>query len=287
MSKYISSAGATYVEGKGSWSDFFKNGLLMFYSGGQPGNADAAATGVACVRFTDTALAPTKEVLGTCLIDFTSTTGNVTALTIGGVGIIGGAAVTYASPSALATAVAARINSTRSVVQYSAVAATNTVTITAPKNSGDKLNGLTVACTVAAGTCAINGGSSTTLGGTGSTAGVPAANCLDLVFPPTDGSCAKESAVWQGIAGSGTGAGYIGFTNSFTAGNQTVGWFRWYGSMDDPELTGTPTADTSKIYLRYDGAIGTDITASGGTVVSFGSTQTQNSWTHATTTSQG
>lgn len=286
MSKQLSPAAATFLEGKGSWGDLFKNGLLMFYAGAQPATADLAATGVACVRFSQAAAAVTKEVLATTVIDFTSTTGNCTALTIAGLDVIGGA-VTYTSPAALATAVAAAINARRNTVLYTAVAASNSVTISAPKNSGVSLNGVTVTVAVAAGTASINAGSSTTLGGAGATAGVNAANCLSLVYPPIDGVCAKEATVWQGIAGSGAGAGYIGFTNAFTAGTQTVGWFRWYGSMDDPELTGVPTLDASKQYLRYDGTIGTDITATGGTVVTFASTQTQNSFTHSTPMNQG
>jgi len=286
MAKQLSAFAASFLEGRGSWGELLQNGLLMFYTGSQPATADAAATGTACVRFSKAAGAVTKEVLATTIIDFTSTTGNCTALTIGGLDIIGGA-VTYSSPSALATAVAAAINARRNTVIYSALANANSVTITAPKNSGITLNGLTVAVTVAAGTVAINAGSSTTLGGAGVTVGVAAANCLSVVYPPVDGVCIKEATVWQGIAGSGSGAGYIGFTNAFTSGTQTVGWFRWYGSMDDPELTGTPTADSQKQYLRYDGTIGTDITATGGTVVSFGATQTQNSFTHSTPVNQG
>ena len=287
MAKQVSTACANFVEGRGSWREFLQNGLLMFYSSTQPTSADAACTGTACVRFSKSAGAVTKEVRATTVINFTSTTGNCTALTVGGLDILGGT-VTYSSPSAIATAVAAAINAKRSVIVYAAVASSNSVTITAPKNSGVALNGLTVAVTVAAGTASINGGSSTTLGGTGATAGVAAVNCLELVYPPVAGVCLKETTAWLGISGSGTGAGYIGFTNSFTTGTtQTAGWFRWYASMDGPELTGTPTADTLLQYMRLDGTIGVDLTATGGTTFAFGATQTQNSFTHYTPANQG
>ena len=285
MARKLSTAAANFLATIGSIAELHEGGVLMYYSGSQPANADAAATGTALVRFTTASGAWTKEVRATAVIDFASATGNCTAMSVAGISIISGA-VSYTSPSQLATDVAANINAYRHAPRFTASVVSSTkVVITAPKNSGAKLNGLAVACTVAAGSVTINGSDGDTLGASGTnggqTTGVTQVNGLAHTMSPS-GGVAVKSGVWSGVAGSGTGAGKIGFTNSFTAGTQTVGWFRYYASPDDPELGGTPTADTGAQYLRIDGSVATsggDITATGGTTITYDATHTENTYT--------
>lgn len=236
------------------WGDILKWSTCVVYSGSQPTTPESAATaGTELVRFTTSAGALTSETRATGLVDFTSATGNCTALTVGGTSVIGGT-VTYTTPTALAAAVAASINSTFTFPDYYAVVGGTTVGsvtygsdakivyIIAPKGSGTSLNGLTVACTVAAGSVAINGGSSTTLGGTGSTAGVAATNGLMITYPATSGTI-TSSGTWSGTA-SATG---------------NAGWFRFLCTPNyDTGLTNlATTGDSEKLILRIDGTIGT------------------------------
>lgn len=286
MSKKISTAFANYINGQGAWAQAFEGGVLMFYSGIQPVSADSACTGTALARFTQNAAAWTKEVKATAVLGLATVSANPTVMTIGGTNIANLATLpAFTTATQLSTDLSTNINNALTYPDYTAVAAGTTVTVTAPKNSGANLNGLTVVCT-ATGGATINGASSTTLGGAGATAGVSAVNGLGVVFPAVAGVSAKNG-VWQAIGGSGTGAGYIGFTNTFTSGTQTAGWFRYYSSPNDPELTGAPTADTQ--YMRYDGSIATsggDMTATGGTTITFGATHTQNTFTISTPLNQ-
>jgi hypothetical protein len=236
------------------WGEVIRNSVCIVYSGAQPSTPETgAAVGTELVRFTLSSGALTAETRATALVDFTSATGNCTALTIGGVSIIGGT-VTYTTPTALAAAVAASINSTWSFPDYYAVVGGTIVGsitygsdpkiiyIIAPKNSGTALNGLTVACTVAAGSVALNGGSSTTLGGTGATAGVAAVNALSMTYPPTAGVTSK-SGTWTGTA-SATG---------------TAGWFRIIcdPNYDTGLATLSTTNDDARLIKRIDGSVGT------------------------------
>lgn len=285
MARKLSTAAANFLATLGSITELHEGGVLMYYSGSQPANADAAATGTALVRFTTASGAWTKEVRATAVIDFASATGNCTALTVAGISLISGA-VTYTTAAELATAVAANINAYRHTPRFTAtVSASTKVTITAPKNSGATLNGLAVAVTVAAGSVTINGSDADTLGASGTNGGqvtgITQVNGLAHIMAAT-GGVAVKSGVWSGVAGSGTGTGKIGFVNAFTSGTQTVGWFRYYASPTDPELSGTPTADTGAAYLRIDGTVATsggDITATGGTTITYDATHTENTYT--------
>lgn len=282
MAKKLSTGAANYLVADGSVAEMHEGGVLVYYTGSQPANADAAATGIACVAFTASSGVLTKEVRATATIDFASATGNCTALTVGAISLISGT-VSYTSAAQLATDVAANINAYRTYPNFTATVSNSTkVTITAPKNSGAKLNGLTVACTVGAGSVSINSGSSTTLGGTGVTAGVTQVNGLTHSMTPSAGSVTKNGT-WTGVGGSAainTALGTSGFTG-FTSGTQTAGWFRFYASPTDPELTGVPTLDSSAQYIRIDGTVATsggDITATGGTTITHNATHTENTY---------
>jgi len=256
------------------WGDIIRNSVCVVYAGAQPSTADIGATGGSeLCRFWGSATPTAVETRATALIDFTNTTGNCTALTVGGTSIISGA-VTYSTPTALAAAVAANINSYWTYPDYRAVVGGTTVGavtygsdakivyIIAPKNSGISLNGLTVATTVAAGTAAINGGSSTTLGGTGSTAGIAAAGTLDLTYPADTGMVSK-SGTWQTANATQTVTGTAG--GSYTSGaggasaSGTAVWFRLIcnPNYDTGLITLSTTNDDAYLIHRIDGSVGT------------------------------
>jgi hypothetical protein len=294
MSKEFSTAAVNYLNGEGSSAELMRNAVVVFYTGTQPSaganpsGADTACSGTPLVAFSQAAGVITREVRATAVIDFTSTTGNLTALTIGGTSIISGAC-TYSTPAALATAVAANINAYRSYPNYSATSVGAVVTIIAPKNSGASLNGLVVAATVGAGTCEINAGDGAELGhaptsGT-QVVGVNAANMLSVVYPAVLGSSAKETASWQGLGGSSHINTALGTSTAltFTSGTLTAGYARVYMSPDDPEIKTSmvPTADASRQFLRLDMAM-SDMTVTGGTTVAFGATHTLDAFTVAT-----
>jgi hypothetical protein len=282
MAKQLSSAASNFLEAQGSWGEMFNNFLLMFYTGSQPANGDAAATGTACVLFSKGAGEVTKETIAEWKFSITAgAAGTIDTVKVGLLNILP-APVGYATSLAnTAALVATAINSKRNVSGLTARESGADVYITAPKNCGATMNSMVLTGTATTMTVSVAGDG--TPAGSGGTAGIAAINCLSLVYPAVNGVCAKESAVWQGVGGSGS----VGFTNSFLSGTVTAGWFRAYASMDDPELTGTPVADTGKQYLRYDGTIGVDLTSTGGTTIAFGATQTQDTFTHYTPTNQG
>lgn len=240
------------------WGDILKNSTCVVYSGSQPTTADLAATpGTELVRFTTSGSALTAETRAAFKITLTGATGNITALTVGGVSIIDLTALpTFTTVAALVTSAISSINSTWSYPDYYAVASGTTVGsqtygsvdtasfwVIAPKNSGTNLNALTVACTVASGSApSINGGSSTTVGGTGAVAGVAASNGLVMTYPASGGVISKYGT-WSGTASA----------------SGTAGWFRILCTPNfDTGLTNlSSSSDDAKLILRIDGTIGT------------------------------
>ncbi len=240
------------------WGDILRNSTCVVYSGSQPASPDVAATaGTELVRFTSSGSAITAETRAAFKITLTGATGNVSALTVGGVSILDLTLLpTFSTVAALVTSTISAINATWSYPDYYAVPAGTTVGsitygtvdtasfyVIAPKNAGVSLNSLTIACTVASGTApVINGGSSTTVGGTGATAGVAASNGLLMTYPAVAGLISK-TGTWSGTA-SATG---------------TAGWFRILCTPNyDTGLTNiSTTSDDAKLILRIDGTVGT------------------------------
>ena len=240
------------------WGDVIKNSTVVVYSGAQPSSPDIAATaGTELVRFTTSSGSLTAETRAAFKITLTGATGNVTALTVGGVSIIDLTALpTFSTVAALVTSCISSINSTWSYPDYYAVASGTTVGavtygsvdtasfwVIAPKNSGASLNSLTVACTVASGSApSINGGSSTTVGGSGAVAGDVATNGLAMTYPPTAGVISK-AGTWSGTA-SATG---------------NAGWFRVLCTPNyDTGLTNlSTTSDDARLIMRIDGTVDT------------------------------
>lgn len=298
MARKLSTGAANYLATEGSLAEMHEGGVLMFFSGTQPANADAAFTGsTPLVAFTASSGVLTKEVRATAVIDLTSTTGNITVLTIFGttapISLISGTVAWVDTAANLAIALAANINAYRTYPNFTATVSGNKVTITAPKNSGAKLNGSPIVITVAAGSAAINGAGADTLGAAGGAdgqvVGVTQANGLTHATAASGGSIAKNG-VWSGVGGSAainTALGTAGFSGFTTTG--TASWFRFYGSHNDPELTGVGTLDSSGQYIRIDGSVATsggDLTATGGTTITAGATHTCNTYTLAVPMSQ-
>ena len=240
------------------WGDVIKGGTCVVYSGSQPTTADQAATaGTELVRFTIGSGALTAETRAAFKITLTGATGNVSALTVGGVSIIDLTALpVFSTVAALVTSCISSINSSWTYPDYYAVPAGTTVGsvtygtidtasfyVIAPKNAGTALNSLTVVCTVASGTApVINAGSSTTVGGAGGTVGVANTNGLYMTYPAVAGAITK-AGTWSGTA-SQTG---------------TAGWFRILCTPNyDTGLTNlSTTSDDAKLIMRIDGTIGT------------------------------
>lgn len=271
MSKRLSSGAVDFISSEGSIAQALQNGRLYFFSGTQPSSADTASGSTApLVEFTEASATYTAETRATFTIFLGTTgTGNLTALTVGGVNILpadsAGAPVAIAltgSAAATGVLICDAINSYRDMASdfKATVNGSGLVTVTAPKNSGVQFNGVTVAYSKS-GTAdlQINGGTSVLVGGGGATAGVAAANGLKFTFPNASaGVLVKGSAAWTGVA----------------AVSGTVGWFRFCGD-------GTSHNTTSTTAIRFDGIVGTssaDLIVSS-TSITSGATQTINTFT--------
>jgi len=284
MAKRLSTGAVDYISQEGGITQALANGRVYFFAGTQPASAnDASGTSIAnaLVPFTKASGAYPAKTRRNSVIDLTgiTTAETITSITVGGFEILG-ATVTYATSAAnTASLLAAQINSYKSYPDIKAVYTTgNTLTLTAPKNSGTSFNNQTI---VAAGTGVWNGSAShftsNGVAGTatpntwssgngrfgtgagGSVLGVDAVNGLNFTFPNVSpGVAVKETAAWTGVA-TQTG---------------TAGWFRFCGDGTDPNTTSTTA-------IRFDGSIGTsgaDLIVSS-TAITSGATQTINTFT--------
>lgn len=246
-----------YGMGEGA---ILNNMKINVYTGAQPASANDAPTGTLLCTFSLAAGSYTAEARATTVIGLTGgASGQITQVSIGGVNLLSSAVAFNTSLSLTAADLATAINNSFTYPDYTAVASGAAVIITAPKNSGANLNGLTVAVTATTITYTINGGSSTTLGGTGATAGAAAVNGLTMNYPPTSGIITKTTGAWQGTA----------------VATGTAGWFRCVCSSDEDN-----TQDTTAKFLRLDGSIGTtgaDMLVTS-TSITSGATQTINTF---------
>lgn len=245
-----------FAEGFGL-RELLKDGRLFIYSGSQPSDADGAPGSTLLVTFTLDGNAFTAPTQSTFLVTLSGGAGSVDTLTLGGsaFNLLGAAiSVTPGVQATSADLIAAAINGTQNPWNATAVATSaDVITVSMPAWFGDDMDGLTIAHTETTTVVAINGGSSVTVGGTGSTAGVTAVNGLNFQFPAVVGVLSKETTAWQGDA----------------VANGTAGWFRFVagGSTVD----GTADAD-----IRFDGAVstsGAELNLSS-TVLASGATQT-------------
>lgn len=238
-----------------------KDARLRIFSGTKPANADTASSGTLLATITTASGAFTAETRATFLLTVSGSAGSLNSLTVGGIDILG-SAVTISAVNAGADAIAAAINANYSTPDFTATTtgSSGVVTIYCPKGSGTAYNGVAIAHTETTSTITINGGSSTTVGGTGATAGVAAVNGLQLAFPAVAGVL-TNSGTWSGV---GVAAG-------------TASWYRFCVDAAD-DGTGTST-----VYRRIDGTI--TATGNGGdatidnTSISIGQTVSITSFT--------
>lgn len=216
-----------FLAARGSYKDAFQNGKLEIYTGAQPANADAAATGTLLCTITDNSGARTAEVLASGTVTLTGgASGSVDTLTVDGVEIMGAAVPFNTSLTQTAADVAAQCNRFKGNVEYNVTSSGAVITITALPGTGASPNGFVVASTV------------TTITKTDANlaGGVNAANGLKFSEPSAGGITKLASQTWSG-------------TNAATG---TAGWYRLYGSVAD--AGGLDSAGTT---IREDGSIGT------------------------------
>lgn len=246
MALRISTGLRNFLLSGGSLKQAMTGGRIEIYSGTQPSSADAAATGTLLVTITEGSAAWTEETPATGSIALTGgASGSIDNVTIDSVSILDAAVPFNSSLSQTATDLAAAINRSATNMDWTASAATTTVTLTAKPGLGTKYNGKTLTTTT----------TTITKTDTNPSGGAAAANGLKFE-DASSGSLAKRSSQsWTGVAGN-TG---------------TAGWFRAYGPLDDDgSLDSTATA------LRIDGAIstsGAELNMSP-TSISSGATQT-------------
>lgn len=238
MAIKVSTGLANELADRASLRTNLKNGRLLIFNGTKPVDADTASAGTLLATITAASAAYTAETRATFLVTVSGSAGTLDTLKIGGISVISGA-VTLSAVNAGADAIAANINAYNSIPDCTATTtgSSGVVTITLPKGSGVDFNGVAITHTETTSTIVINGGSSTTVGGTGATAGVAAANGLQFTFPASAGAV--------GISGTWSGLGVAA---------STATWFRFCCDGADAG-TGASTD-----YRRIDGSI----TATGG-----------------------
>ena len=255
MSKRISTAFTNFLADGGSWAAALTGGRIKVYSGSQPASADDAPTGTLLATFTKDAGSYTAGVQATATITLSGSAGSVSSVTVGGMKLMKNSISYTADLTTTAGLLAAEINLRKLAHGFTATSAGAVVTITARKNSGDNLNGMTVAVTAATLVATINGGSSTTIGGAGATAGVDAVNGLSFLAA-TGGLLKKTTDNWQAL----------GLVDGI------AGWMRFEGSGNDDQSSDA----TTQKFIRFDCSIGTsgaDINVTNANVAT-GATQT-------------
>jgi hypothetical protein len=239
LTKKYSDAAVNFIAENGSWKDLFDNGSIELRTGAQPANANAAVTGTLLYTLTSGGAAKTDEVLATGVLTLSGTTsGSVDTLTLAGIDILGGAAPYNASLAQTATDVALKVNRNPANRLVVAVAVGAVITLTACPGLGAVLNAKTLTITSTGMTSAVT---STSFGsGTGgSVAGVTAINGLRVDYNAVAGVITKDvTQTWSGtVVGAGT---------------QTVGWFRYKGSVAD-----AGALDAAAAFIRMDGTVST------------------------------
>ena len=242
------------------WREALRDGRLFVYSGTQPATADEDASGTLLVTFTLEGGSYTAPIRSKASLTLSGTSGSLDSVTVGGTGYnLLSAPVSFDTDLATtAQAVADNINARQNLLNITASASTEVVTLSAPFWLGAWADGLSVATTETTLGVAVNGGTSTTFGGSGAPSpGTTAVNGCNFKYPAATGTLSKEDSVWQGVASAGG----------------TAGWFRFVPGGSD--VAGVSTAD-----LRFDGSIATsnaDLNIAS-TSISSGATQTINTF---------
>jgi hypothetical protein len=230
----------------GSLKSAFQNGRLEIYTGTQPASPDSAATGTLLCTVTKDNGAHTPEVRATGTLLLAGAAGSINTVSVNGVSIIDAAVPFNTDLNTTAADLAAAINASQSVPDYTASANGATVTITAQLGMGASANGMVVAYTA------------TTMTATASnmSGGADAVNGLRWGHSSAGAVSKLFSQIWEG-------------TN--VAGG-TAGWYRLYGATAD-----SGASDATGMTFREDGTIGTSgqqLNFSGSTVLSAGAKTT-------------
>lgn len=226
MTIKISSGCANGMAREVPLKDMISGGVIRYFTGSQPTDADTPMAGTQLCQFTVASGTYTAEVLSFGLVSLDSgTEGSVDAITVDSVEVLGAVVPYNTSLTQTAVDVVSQINRHISNPNYSATSATGVITIQAHPGTGTSPNGFVVASTV------------TTLSKTDTnmTGGVASANGLSWEAGSTAGTIIKRSTeTWSGVA-SATG---------------TVGCARITGSIADAN-------GTSTTLVRVDMSVGT------------------------------
>ena len=226
MTLRLSTALRNAILNGGSVKDALQGGKILIYSGSQPATADTAPSGTLLCTITDNSGAHTSEVRATGSVVLSGSAGSITDLTVGGVSIIDAAVPFNTDINTTASDLATAINNCRSTPNYTATAASATVTIIAPVGMGADANDLVVDAT-----CTTMTSTDTNMSG-----GVDSANGLKLGVAAAGALPKLSSQTWSGVA----------------VATGTAGWFRFVGPVADSGAT-----DTSEAQVRLDGSIST------------------------------
>lgn len=235
------------------------DGRVYEYSGSQPASADLAPTGTLLNTYTVSGNAYTEPVRSSAKITIAGASGSIDTITVGGLGfnLLSAAVAFNTSLTQTAADVVSNINARMNPLNIVATSSVADITLYLPYWLGANGDGLTVAATSTTLTTSINGGSSTTFGGTGSpAAGTTAVNGLNFLQVPSTGQIQKTSDVWSSTA----------------VASGTSGWFRFVAG-------GSTATGTSGTDVRFDGTVavsGGDMTV-GSTTVTASSVYTINS----------
>jgi len=203
--------------------------VLNVYTGSQPASADAAVTGTLLCTYTNGGVAFVNEVRAAGTITLSGGSGSVDSVTVAGIEILGAVIPFNSDLTQTALDVATQINYYHDHKIVTASASGAVVTLTAQRGFGTDANGLAVvsATTTMVGTD-VNIGTAV--------AGVDAVNGLNWDVTAAGVITKAAAEVWEGDA----------------VATGTAGWFRFTAATADPG-----TLDSSELYPRLDGAVGT------------------------------
>lgn len=227
MPARLSAALRNYAASQGSYRHALQGGKIEIYSGSQPSTAEAAPTGTLLCTITDSSGAHTNEVLAVGTIELTGgASGSIDTVTVDGVSLIDAAVPFNSTLTQTAADLAAAINRNSSNPEYTATAASQTVTIRATRGAGASANGLVVASTT------------TTITKTDSnmSGGVNSANGLKFEIAAAGVLGKRSDQTWTGVA----------------VATGTAGWFRFTGPVAD-----SGALDSTESQIRLDGTIST------------------------------
>lgn len=188
------------------FNNMFEGGELQIWSGSAP-SVDSAATGTRLATITVASGTRTAETSATFLLTVGGASGSLDTLTVDGYPIIGAAVAFNTSTTQTAADIATAINKYRGVINCYATSSAAVVTCRMAPGIGTGLNGVTVAHTETTLTATINGGSSTTVGGAGATAGVASVN--GLTWGEVVAGVIVKTGTWSGVVDNGGTAGYF------------------------------------------------------------------------------